>query len=197
MYENGQGVPKDHTTAVTWYRKAADQGDANAQCNLGMMYFNGRGTAPDHAEAAAWFRKAAQQGHASGQFNLGLMCEKGKGVPQDYRFAAAWYRRAADQGHTAAKAGAHQSQHQAERISDKRGGRISSSPQMGREWWVVLGTEPDASFETAKQAYKLKMKHYHPDTFAGLGSEFVKLAEESSRELNAAIEEAQRHRRRR
>jgi TPR repeat protein len=159
-----------------------------------MMCFNGRGTARDYAAAATWFRKAAKQGHASGQFNLGLMYEKGKGVPQDYRFAAAWYRRAADQGHTAAKAGAQQSQHQAESISGKRGSprRTSSSAQIGREWWVVLDTEPGASLETAKRAYRLKMKHYHPDTFAGLGSEFVKLAEESSRELNAAIEEAER-----
>jgi DnaJ-domain-containing protein 1 len=62
---------------------------------------------------------------------------------------------------------------------------------------VVLGTKPDASFETAKRAYKLKMKHYHPDTFAGLAPEFLKLGEQRSRELNAAIEEAELSRRKR
>jgi TPR repeat protein len=30
MYANGQGVPQDYGQAVVWYRKAADQGDADA-----------------------------------------------------------------------------------------------------------------------------------------------------------------------
>ena len=35
---NGEGVPKNDAEAVTWYRKAAEQGYANAQFNLGYMY---------------------------------------------------------------------------------------------------------------------------------------------------------------
>jgi TPR repeat protein len=42
-----------------WYRKAADQGHARAQCNLGLMYANGQGVAQDHATATTWLRKAA------------------------------------------------------------------------------------------------------------------------------------------
>ena len=38
MYEEGRGVEQDYATAVEWFRKAADQGDANAQYNLGVMY---------------------------------------------------------------------------------------------------------------------------------------------------------------
>ena len=38
----GSGVEQDDATAVGWYRKAADQGDANAQYNLGVMYEKGR-----------------------------------------------------------------------------------------------------------------------------------------------------------
>ena len=34
----GQGVPLDYTEAVRWYRKAADQGYAKAEYNLGNMY---------------------------------------------------------------------------------------------------------------------------------------------------------------
>ncbi|MDE4699642.1 SEL1-like repeat protein, partial [Klebsiella pneumoniae] len=30
-YATGQGVRQDNRTAVEWYRKAADQGDATAQ----------------------------------------------------------------------------------------------------------------------------------------------------------------------
>ena len=34
-YYNGQGVPQDYEQAVAWYRKAAEQGDADAQFSLG------------------------------------------------------------------------------------------------------------------------------------------------------------------
>ncbi|NIP71513.1 MAG: sel1 repeat family protein, partial [Gammaproteobacteria bacterium] len=40
---NGKGVPKDQSEAVKWYREAAEQGDANAQINLGVMYQKGQG----------------------------------------------------------------------------------------------------------------------------------------------------------
>ena len=32
------GVPEDDAEAVKWFRKAADQGDAHAQYNVGVMY---------------------------------------------------------------------------------------------------------------------------------------------------------------
>ncbi|MBT6530010.1 MAG: sel1 repeat family protein [Betaproteobacteria bacterium] len=41
MYANGEGVPEDDATAVMWYTKAAEQGHAIAQFNLGFMYANG------------------------------------------------------------------------------------------------------------------------------------------------------------
>ena len=43
MYYNGQGVAKNYAEAMKWFRKAADQGSANAQYGLGVMYDN------DHA----------------------------------------------------------------------------------------------------------------------------------------------------
>lgn len=53
-------------------RLAADQGNAKAQVNLGVMYDNGRGVWPDYAQAVKWYRLAADQGNASAQYNLGL-----------------------------------------------------------------------------------------------------------------------------
>jgi uncharacterized protein len=47
---------------VTWFRKAADQGYAEAQYNLGLMYEDGRGVPQDHAEAVKWWGKAAALG---------------------------------------------------------------------------------------------------------------------------------------
>ena len=37
MYENGRGVPQDDAIAVSWYRKAADQGHAPALIAL-LLY---------------------------------------------------------------------------------------------------------------------------------------------------------------
>jgi TPR repeat protein len=73
MYEQGQGVPQDAAEAARWYRKAAQQGHAEAQKILGDMYANGHGVARDAAEAARWYRKAAQQGYAEARKKLGLI----------------------------------------------------------------------------------------------------------------------------
>ncbi len=51
---------------------AANQGDAYAQYNLGVMYANGDGVPENDAEAVKWYRKAADQGYAVAQYNLGL-----------------------------------------------------------------------------------------------------------------------------
>ena len=46
-----QGVPQDYSTAVKWYSLAAEQGDADAQTNLGVMYANGEGVLQDNVYA--------------------------------------------------------------------------------------------------------------------------------------------------
>ena len=78
MYVEGQGVRQDDAQAVQWYRKAAEQGDAKAQSNLGLMYYNGQGVRQDYIQAVQWYRKAAEQGLADAQYNLGVAYVKGK-----------------------------------------------------------------------------------------------------------------------
>ena len=56
----------DYATAVRGFLVHAEQGDATAQYNLGVMYALGEGVPENDAEAATWYRKAAEQGHASG-----------------------------------------------------------------------------------------------------------------------------------
>jgi len=68
----GDGVAKDAEQAVSWYRRAAEAGHADAQFNLGACYSNGDGVAKDAEQAVSWFRRAAEAGHARcDQFNLG------------------------------------------------------------------------------------------------------------------------------
>ena len=88
----------DYATALTEWRPLAEQGDAAAQFNLGLLYQTGWGVPQDYAEAVKWYQLAAVQGYASAQFNLGTMYEHGKSVAQDYAEAAKWYRLAAEQG---------------------------------------------------------------------------------------------------
>ena len=66
---------------MRWYRKAAEQGFAQAQLALGNMYMKGRGVAQDYKEAAKWYRQAAEQRFAAAQCSLGRMYENGWGVP--------------------------------------------------------------------------------------------------------------------
>ena len=53
--------------AVKWYRHAAEQGDADAQFNLGKMYAEGQGVPQADTEALKWYRRAADQGNADAQ----------------------------------------------------------------------------------------------------------------------------------
>jgi TPR repeat protein len=83
---------------VSWYRKAADNGNLRAHISLGTMYENGRGVPRDYAAAVSWYRKAADRGYADAQDSLGLMYANGRGVPQDYIMAHMWYNLAAASG---------------------------------------------------------------------------------------------------
>ena len=72
----------DYANAIGLYRVLADQGDARAQDNLGVLYENGLGVPRNYAEAEKWYRRAASQGNANAQNNLGVMYEHGHGVPK-------------------------------------------------------------------------------------------------------------------
>ena len=76
----------------------AEQGDANAQFNLGAAYDEGTGVGQDYAEAVRWYRLSAEQGDASAQYNLGGMYDEGTGVGQDDAEAVRWWTLAAEQG---------------------------------------------------------------------------------------------------
>lgn len=65
--EHGSGRSRP---SLNWYPKAAEQGDAGAQLNLGVMYANGAGVAENDGEAVRWIRQASEHGGALAQPNL-------------------------------------------------------------------------------------------------------------------------------
>lgn len=104
LYQSGEGgVTQSSTDAAEWYQKAAAQGYAVAQYNLGVMYGEGKGVDQNYEEAFTWFEKAAEQGYVAAQYNLGLMYDQGRGVFPDIKEAISWYTRAAEQGDEAAQ----------------------------------------------------------------------------------------------
>ena len=94
-YEEGIGSAPNPAKAMQWYTRAACNGHAAAQNNLGALYFD-QGT---YRQASYWYRLSANNGNAHAQFNLGLMYELGRGLPRDREKAQYWYKLAAAQGH--------------------------------------------------------------------------------------------------
>ena len=99
-YELYLAAKDGSSTSLQRLTELAEQGDADAQFDLGVMYENGEGVRKNAVRAASWYRKAADQGSAEAQNNLGTMYEIGSGVQESLRQAMALYRKAADQEYT-------------------------------------------------------------------------------------------------
>ncbi|MFO1079536.1 MAG: retroviral-like aspartic protease family protein [Reyranellaceae bacterium] len=88
----------DYATALKLWQPLAEQGNASAQYNIGLMYDRGNGVAQDFRQAMEWYRKAAAQGHARSMNNIGVLYQRGQGVARSDTEALAWYRKAAEKG---------------------------------------------------------------------------------------------------
>jgi TPR repeat protein len=75
----------DHATALRLMRPLAEEGNAAAQFDLGVMYQFSRDVPQDYGAAANWYRKAAEQGLAEAQYNLGVHVRQRRGRPAGLR----------------------------------------------------------------------------------------------------------------
>ena len=66
----------DFKEAVKWYQKAADQGFAMAQLNLGLLYFLGKGVLEDFVQAYAWLNIAAANGDENSKKGKSLLAKE-------------------------------------------------------------------------------------------------------------------------
>jgi len=81
LCREGDGLTaQDLTESARWYRLAAEQGNDEAQNNLGAMCQHGMGVPADMVEAAKWYRLAAAQNVPVAKFNLGVLLRQGLGV---------------------------------------------------------------------------------------------------------------------
>lgn len=83
--------------------KAAKNGNATAQYNLGAFYYLGIKVPRNYTEAARWFEKSAAQDNPLAKGLLGVMYFKGQGVQQDYEKAYILLQQSADRGYGVAQ----------------------------------------------------------------------------------------------
>lgn len=84
----------DYKTALKVWLPSAEEGDAEAQANVGEIFERGLGGEPNYEMAVFWYDKSAQQGNSRAQFNLGTLYEQGHGVEKNQLMAMNLYRQA-------------------------------------------------------------------------------------------------------
>ena len=84
-------------------KQAAENGQADAQKELGGLYLSGEGVQQDFTTSLHWYKQAAKQGHAIALYNVGVLYDKGLGLKKDYEEAGKWYRKSADLGYSTAQ----------------------------------------------------------------------------------------------
>lgn len=87
----------DQAKRMEYLKKAAQQGHAEAQYQLGHCYYLGRGVEEDEAQAVQWYRKAAEQGYAPALASLAYCYSEGHGVKKNPAEAARWFQKLARQ----------------------------------------------------------------------------------------------------
>lgn len=132
----GLDARQDYVEAAKWWRKAAEQGDVNAQYFLAHMYMSGRGVPQDFGEAAQRFRPLAEQGISNAQYFLGIMYLDGRGVLQDDVMAHMWFNIAATLG-TKEAVGMRNSV--AENLTPEQ---IAEAQRLAREWMAAFEKVP-------------------------------------------------------
>jgi TPR repeat protein len=91
----------DYNAAAKILKPKADEGDAEAQFNLGLYYFQGLSGSRNYNEAARLFSAAAEQGHVMAANNLGAMYLEGRGIPASPTDAWFWFATVAQRGDAA------------------------------------------------------------------------------------------------
>ena len=93
----------DYATALKVWRPLAEQGDINAQYNLGQIFRRGLGVTQDYKEAVRLYTLAAEQGIVEAQTNLANRYYYGEGVIKDIVYAHMWKNISASNGFEPAK----------------------------------------------------------------------------------------------
>lgn len=96
-YLQGEGVPQNYTEALTWFEKAAQNGNLSAQKALADIYREGvLGVPQNPALAFKWMMAAANQQDAEAMYWVGMFHYNGTGTPKNDAKAFAYTLKAAE-----------------------------------------------------------------------------------------------------
>ncbi len=99
MYKQADGVTGDSVKALSYYHRAGELGDAQAEYELSLFYGNGQGGVETDAVAAyRWTEKAARQHQLQAENDLGYDYMWGRGTAADAKKAVFWLTEAASAG---------------------------------------------------------------------------------------------------
>jgi TPR repeat protein len=143
-----QGMPTDPAQSIYGYQEAAEQGEPEAQLQLGLLYEQGTGVERDPEEALRWFTLAAEQGNAAAQANLGDLFEFGDGIKSN-KAAAYYYRQAATQGYRDA-------QLDLGRLYELGKG-LPQDPVQAYRWYDLAAQQGDATAAQARERVSIGM----------------------------------------
>jgi hypothetical protein len=93
----------DYQAAYPVFLSLAEQGDAAASYNLGLMFDHGLGVGQDQTAAVFWYGRAAEAGDVEAAMLIGDLALEGYWGQPDFSLAATWFRFAAEQGHAQAQ----------------------------------------------------------------------------------------------
>ncbi len=82
---------EEDVEAVTWYQKAADQGNADGEFGLGQMYMKGEGVKKDEEQGRRYTERAAAKNHVEAvKVMMSAYRQGSMGLPMDHAQADAW-----------------------------------------------------------------------------------------------------------
>lgn len=143
---------KNFPEMLSWFEKAAGQGDGQAMRNLGVCYRDAVGVTANTSQAMTWFRKAVDAGGAGAgdaALDIANLYSDGVGVAKDEAAAAEWYRKGADRGNAEAMnfLGA----------SYWNGAGVEKSARTAIGWWKQAAEKGDAN---AKKNLVMALKKF-------------------------------------
>ena len=99
LYANGLLGEVDGKTALSYLKKAADNGFLEAKYYIGIMYLSGIGIDKNPEKALSYFEEAAEEDYAPALSQIAYIYFNGKGVEPDYEQAVYYEKLAAAQGY--------------------------------------------------------------------------------------------------
>jgi TPR repeat protein len=140
---HGVGQPKDETSAVFWFEKAAAGGDAAAAFNLARLHKEGRVMLADPTRALHLLRYAVEERVPGANMELGEMLLTGSGTERAFAEAAELFHEAATLGNASAAFNLG--------VMHARGWGVAQDPAEAVRWYerAADGGEPNAQFNVA------------------------------------------------